>query len=78
MVDHMMCDLTLGSAVNNHGVSMAMMPRRIACVLIVGEIINRAQYILLVGWISVGVEVAGQPLDLRQSPRSAPLLAAET
>jgi len=76
-MDHMMCDLTLCSAVNNHGVSMAMMPRRIARVLIAGEIIDRAEHVLLIGRILVSIKMPLRPFDLAHPPRAIPLLTAE-
>ena len=46
--------------------------------LLTGEIGDRTENVLLIGWVLVGVEVAGYAFNLRQPSRPAPLLAAET
>jgi hypothetical protein len=55
---------------------MTAMPSWIAGDLVVGEIINRAQHIGLIGRVGVGIEMPGQAFGLRQPPSTTPLLTA--
>ena len=56
--------LAFGGPVNDYSMTMTTVPCWITGDLIVGKIVDRAEHVLLVGRVLVGVEVAGQSLYL--------------
>jgi hypothetical protein len=64
MMENNKSGLALGRPVDDYRVTMTSMTRRVARNGIVREVIDRAQHVLLIGRILIGVEMTRQSLYL--------------